>query len=66
MFRQYFAGMEYTGLALFAMFLFLVLFALILLRLFALRSRHDYDAVALLPLDDSKPKPAAHRTEVNP
>ncbi len=66
MFRQYFAGMEHTGLALFAMFLFLVLFTLILLRLFALRSRRDYDGVALLPLDDSPPRPSADRTEVNP
>lgn len=66
MFRQYFAGMEHTGLALFAMFLFLFLFAVILLRLFALRSRRDYDAVALLPLDDSQPCLSADRTEVNP
>jgi hypothetical protein len=66
MYREFFAGMEHTGLALFAMLLFMLLFALVLLRLFALRSRRDYDAVALLPFDDSLPSLSADRNEVNP
>lgn len=62
MYRQFFAGMEWTGLALGAMALFLALFAAVLVRLFVLRTRRDYDADARLPLDDAPPP----RTEVNP
>lgn len=53
MYRQFFAGMEHTGLALFAMGLFLTLFALMFVVVFGLRRRRDYDAVAALPLDES-------------
>lgn len=53
MYRQFFSGMEHTGLALFAMALFLTLFALMFVVVFGLRRRRDYDAVAALPLDDS-------------
>ena len=65
MYRQFFAGMEWTGLALFAMALFLLLFMLMLLRVFVVRRRRDYDQVAQLPLDDSPPSHAADRPEVN-
>jgi cbb3-type cytochrome oxidase subunit 3 len=62
MFRQFFAGMEWTGLALGAMALFLALFAAVLVRLFVLHTRRDYDADSRLPLDDAPPP----RTEVKP
>jgi len=66
MYREFFAGMEWTGLALFAMVLFLALFVLMLLRVFVFHSRRDYDSAALLPFDESSPRSAADRTEVNP
>jgi cbb3-type cytochrome oxidase subunit 3 len=52
MYRQFFAGMEFTALPLFALALFIVFFALVAVRVFALRGKKDFDAVASLPLHD--------------
>lgn len=54
MYKQFFAGMSFTALPLFALALFLVFFALVFVRTFAFRSKHDFDAVASMPLDDSE------------
>ncbi len=56
MYKQFFAGMSFTALPLFAMALFLVFFALVVLRTFALRRKTDFDAVAALPLQDHEEK----------
>ena len=66
MYREFFAGMEWTGVALFAMGFFLLFFVVVLLRVFLLRARHDYDSVARLPLDEPFPRTAAERSEVKP
>ncbi len=54
MYKQFFAGMSFTALPLFALALFLVFFALVFLRTFAFRSKRDFDAMASLPLHDSE------------
>ncbi len=56
MYKQFFAGMTFTALPLFAMALFLIFFALVAVRTFALRSKRDFDAVASLPLQDAEEK----------
>lgn len=52
MYKQFFAGMEFTALPLFALGLFLVFFVMVGVRVFVLRARADFDAVAALPLND--------------
>lgn len=54
MYKQFFAGMTFTALPLFALALFLVFFALVLVRTFAFRRARDFDAAAAMPLDDSE------------
>lgn len=52
MYKQFFAGMEFTALPLFALALFLVFFVAVTVRVFALHRKADFDAVAALPLND--------------
>jgi cytochrome c oxidase cbb3-type subunit 4 len=52
MFRQFFAGMEWSFLPLFAMGVFLTVFTLVVVRVFVLQKRSEFDALAALPLDD--------------
>lgn len=54
MFKQYFAGMEWTGLPLFALGLFIAMFVLMLLRTFAWKSAGDFEPASQLPLSDGK------------
>lgn len=52
MYKQFFAGMEFTALPLFALALFMVFFVAVTVRVFALQRKTDFDAVAALPLND--------------
>jgi len=52
MYREFFSGMTSTTLPMVAMAFFFVAFVLVLVRLFVLRRRRDYDPIAALPLDD--------------
>ncbi len=65
MFQAHFAGMEWTGLPLFALFVFLTAFVLMLVRTYAWKARRDWDAVAALPLEDETTE-QAHQREVKP
>ncbi|PZR06301.1 MAG: CcoQ/FixQ family Cbb3-type cytochrome c oxidase assembly chaperone [Archangium gephyra] len=56
MYKQFFAGMTHTALPLFALALFLLFFAAVFVRTFALRKARDFDAAAAMPLDDSEEK----------
>lgn len=52
MFKQFFAGMEWTALPLFALALFMVMFALVVLRTFAFKTTGDFQPHSVLPLSD--------------
>jgi hypothetical protein len=52
MYKQYFAGMEFTALPLFALFFFLVLFLAVGVRLFLVKRPKDFDRDASMPLSD--------------
>ncbi len=54
MYKQFFAGMEWTALPIFALCLFMVLFALVVLRTFAFKSKQDFEPDSALPLSDGK------------
>ncbi|MGV3619612.1 MAG: CcoQ/FixQ family Cbb3-type cytochrome c oxidase assembly chaperone [Archangium sp.] len=56
MYKQFFAGMTYTALPLFALALFLVFFAAVFVRTFAFRRARDFDDAAAMPLSDSEEK----------
>ena len=60
MYREFFSGMTSTTLPLVTMAFFFVAFALVLVRLFLLRKRRDYDPVAALPLDDGSTTERSH------
>jgi hypothetical protein len=66
--KVFFANMEWTGLPLFALILFMVMFALMLARTWGLQSKRDYDEVAATPLfaDDTQPAKPSTTTEVTP
>jgi hypothetical protein len=66
--KVFFANMEWTGLPLFALVLFMVMFALVIARTWGLQSRSDFDAVAATPLadDDQQPAQRSTTTEVTP
>jgi hypothetical protein len=53
MFRAFFSALDSPALPLAAMLFFIVAFAVVLVRLFALRTRGEYRSIAALPLDDS-------------
>ncbi len=52
MYKEFYSNMEWAALPIVALLFFLVAFALILLRTFAAKRKHDFDAVAALPLSD--------------
>ena len=52
MYKEFYAGMEWAVLPIVALLFFLFAFSLILLRTFAAKRRHDFDAIASLPLND--------------
>jgi cbb3-type cytochrome oxidase subunit 3 len=53
MYKQFFQGMDYTHLPLFALLFFVALFVGVLVHVLFVRRRSDYDAVASLPLADA-------------
>lgn len=55
MFKQFFAGMEWTELPLFALGLFIAMFVLMTLRTFVYKTKGDFEPAAQLPLFDGKP-----------
>ncbi len=57
MYKQFFAGMEWTALPIFALLLFMVFFALVVLRTFAFKSKRDFEPDSQLPLFDGKELP---------
>ncbi len=63
MYQQYFAGMAWQWLPLLALFLFLTMFVLMLVRTFVVKRKTDFDAVAALPLSDGD---VTHSSEVKP
>ncbi len=54
MFKQFFAGMEFTALPIFALLLFMTFFALVVLRTFAFKTKGDFQPHSELPLSDGK------------
>lgn len=54
MFKQYFAGFEFTALPLFALALFITMFVLVLLRTYAFKTRGDFEPQSQMPLSDGK------------
>lgn len=57
MYKQFFAGMEFTALPIFALCLFVVFFTLVVVRTFAIKTKGDFDADSQLPLSDGKEFP---------
>lgn len=55
MYKQFFAGMEWTSLPLFALWLFLAMFALMALRTFLYKSARDFEPQSRMPLSDGTP-----------
>lgn len=56
MFGQFYAGMHWTSLPVFALILFLTVFLVVVVRTILLAKRDDVDKLARLPLED---EPAA-------
>jgi cytochrome c oxidase cbb3-type subunit IV len=52
MFKQFFAGMEFTALPIFALWLFIAIFLLMALRTFVFKSVRDFEPQSLMPLND--------------
>ena len=55
MFKQHFAGMEWTALPVFALLLFMAFFVLMVLRTFAFKTKADFKPHSELPLTDGRP-----------
>lgn len=54
MFKEFFAGMEWTELPIFALGLFMAMFVLVVLRTFAFKTKSDFAPHSELPLSDGK------------
>jgi hypothetical protein len=54
MFKEYFAGMEWTALPLFGLGLFVAMFVMVVLRTFAFKTKGDFKPHSELPLSDGK------------
>lgn len=57
MFKQFFAGMEWTALPIFALVLFMVMFTLMVLRTYVFKTNGDFAPHSQLPLSDGKEIP---------
>jgi hypothetical protein len=55
MFKQFFAHMEFTALPIFALWLFIAMFLLVLLRFLVFRTDRDFAQQANAPLVDGTP-----------
>lgn len=65
MYKQFYAGMSYEYLPLFALLLFMAVFIGTALRLF-LRRASDYDPVSRIPLSDPKETTTSLLTSASP
>ena len=54
MFKEFFAGMEFTALPIFGLGLFIAMFVLVVLRTFAFKTKGDFTPQSELPLSDGK------------
>ena len=54
MFKEFFAGMEWASLPIFALCLFIAMFVLMVLRTFAFKTKGDFESQSALPLNDGK------------
>ena len=57
MYKQFFAGMEWTWLPIFALGLFIFMFVLMVLRTYAFKTQSDFQPHSELPLFDGKELP---------
>ena len=57
MFKEFFAGMPFTALPIFALLLFMSFFVLMVLRTFAFKTKGDFQPQSELPLSDGKEIP---------
>ena len=56
MYKQFYASLDFAWLPTLTLLFFLGVFAVAILRLFLFKTRHDFDAVASLPLErEEKP-----------
>jgi hypothetical protein len=62
MFAQFYSGMRWADLPLFALFLFLVTFVAAVVRVTLLTKKADLEPIARLPLDERDERIAARRT----
>ena len=54
MFGQFYAGMHWTSLPVFALILFLTVFLVVVVRTILLAKRDEVDKLARLPLEDER------------
>ena len=57
MFKQFFAGMEWSSLPIFALCLFMAFFAVVVLRTFVFKTPRDFEEQSALPLSDGRELP---------
>jgi hypothetical protein len=53
-FKQFFEGMAWAELPLFALGLFMVMFALVVVRTFVWKAKGDFESQSALPLSEGK------------
>ena len=61
MYKQFYAGMSYADLPLFALLFFFGVFVVVVLRQYLVKRKSDYDDVARLPLEPDLPVPPVAR-----
>jgi hypothetical protein len=54
MFKEFFAGMEFTALPVFGLGLFVAMFVMVVLRTFVFKTKADFTPQSELPLTDGK------------
>ncbi len=64
MWKQHFAGLTMPEVPIFAMALFIFIFALVLVRTLVYRQKSDFDPLAALPLADDEQPISAEKHEV--
>ena len=57
MFAQFYSGMSWSSLPVFALILFLTTFSVVVARTYLLGKRHEVDRLARLPLDEKEGRP---------
>jgi hypothetical protein len=54
-YKDFFTNLEWTALPLFALGLFITMFALMLLRTFGWKTKQDFAPMETMPLSDGRP-----------